>query len=75
MKEIEPIKAQIIEKISELIKVTIPNGGVDVYGSCATELCLPWSDIDLVLIPPNMNADHHGSSVQYQPKNCLLAVY
>ena len=26
---------------------------VDVYGSHATKLCLHWSDIDLVLIPPS----------------------
>ena len=51
MDEIEPIKKIIIDKISAFIKLVIPNGDVEVYGSHATKLCLHWSDIDLVLKP------------------------
>lgn len=31
----------------------MPEADVKVYGSHATQLCLHWSDIDLVLIPPD----------------------
>lgn len=51
MDEIEPVKMIIIDKISAFIKLLIPNGDVEVYGSHATKLCLHWSDIDLVLKP------------------------
>lgn len=51
MDEIEPIKKIIIDKISGFIKLVIPNGDVEVYGSHATKLCLHWSDIDLILKP------------------------
>ena len=33
--------------------MAIPNADVQVYGSHATELCLPWSDIDLVVNLPH----------------------
>ena len=52
MREMQPVKKQIIEKISQLIQNSVPNGDVQIYGSHATQLCLHWSDIDLVLIPP-----------------------
>jgi len=31
----------------------VPDADVKVYGSHATKLCLHWSDVDLVLIPPD----------------------
>ena len=62
MEEIEPIKNLIIEKISDFIKGVFPGGGVEVYGSHATKLCLHWSDVDLALVPPpppNYNGDDY----------------
>ena len=53
MREMQPVKNQIIKKISQLIQKSVPDGDVRVYGSHATQLCLHWSDIDLVLIPPD----------------------
>ena len=37
----------------------MPTVGVEVYGSHATQLCLHWSDIDLVLIPKNLNQNQY----------------
>jgi DNA polymerase sigma len=64
--EMQPIKEQLIQKITNIIKKTIPNSEVKVYGSHATKLCLPWSDIDLVLIPPK-----NDGGVVYNAKSVL----
>jgi len=50
--EMQPLKEQLIENITAIIKKAVPNSEVKVYGSHATKLCLPWSDIDLVIITP-----------------------
>jgi len=50
--EMAPIKEQLIKNITSIIKKAVPNSEVKVYGSHATKLCLPWSDIDLVLVTP-----------------------
>lgn len=47
----------------------MPNAEVKVYGSHATKLCLPWSDIDLVIVPPR----GEGGMSQH-PKNVLGAI-
>jgi DNA polymerase sigma len=44
------------------MKASLPFSEVDVYGSHATQLCLHWSDIDLVLIPPNGSDDRDNWS-------------
>jgi DNA polymerase sigma len=55
--EMTPVKELIIEKISTIIKRAVPHSEVKVYGSHATKLCLPWSDIDLVIITQNRSSD------------------
>ena len=52
MEEVEPIKNLIIQKVSEFIYSSIPGSSLEVYGSHATKLCLHWSDVDLVFVPP-----------------------
>lgn len=44
-----PITEEIIKQIKTAIHIVLPDHTLDVYGSYATGLCLPWSDIDLVL--------------------------
>ena len=53
--------------------MAIPNTDVQVYGSHATELCLPWSDIDLVVnLPAGLQASYQSRSkleeVQFKMK-------
>jgi DNA polymerase sigma len=50
-------------KITNIIKKAVPNSEVKVYGSHATKLCLPWSDIDLVIIIPKNESYHNPKSV------------
>ena len=47
--DLEPLKEKLISNILSVIKNCIPGGDLEVYGSYATKLCLPWSDIDLVV--------------------------
>ena len=42
-----------------------------MYGSHATKLCLPWSDIDLVIITPSRNGEHMNI---YNPKSVLSQI-
>ena len=46
----KPIVEKILENISSLIKTNFPNVDLMVFGSYSTNLCLAWSDIDLVLV-------------------------
>jgi non-canonical poly(A) RNA polymerase PAPD5/7 len=40
---------ELIEKVKKVVHSSFPLSQVDVYGSFASELCLPWSDIDIVI--------------------------
>lgn len=47
----QPLKEHLIETLTTVIQKALPYSEVKVYGSHATKLCLPWSDIDLVIVP------------------------
>lgn len=51
IKELKPTQEELIDLVKESVSECIDDYEVLVYGSYATNLCLPWSDIDLVLIP------------------------
>lgn len=40
----------IVERIKAMAKKIDPSLEISIYGSFATDLCMPWSDIDLVVI-------------------------
>jgi DNA polymerase sigma len=69
--EMQPVKEQIIENITAVIKKAVPQSEVRVYGSHATKLCLPWSDIDLVIITPSRFNEHMNV---YNPKSVLSQI-
>ncbi|MCQ2819215.1 MAG: nucleotidyltransferase domain-containing protein [archaeon] len=48
-----PVIDDLIKKIQETVDEVNPNFKVHLYGSYATGLCLPWSDMDVVLINTN----------------------
>jgi DNA polymerase sigma len=68
LQEMQPLKEALIKNIASIIKKALANSEVQVYGSHATKLCLPWSDIDLV-VKTNV-PDHFQSS----PKHCLSII-
>ena len=43
------VKAILIERVTKVVQRAHKNYEVDVYGSHSTNLCLHWSDIDLVV--------------------------
>jgi len=47
--ELHGMKKQLISKIQGMVKKCVPQGHIDVYGSHSTQLCLPWSDVDLIV--------------------------
>ena len=49
----------LIEKLKQATKETLPDYEVHLYGSHATSLCLPWSDLDVVLISNNNNNENN----------------
>ena len=69
--DMQPVKEQIIDKITEVIKRAVPHCDVRVYGSHANKLCLPWSDIDLVIITPSRHNDYMNN---YNPKFVLSSI-
>ena len=44
---------ELLFNVEKTVNDTIPDYQVHLYGSHATNLCLPWSDLDIVLIPKN----------------------
>jgi non-canonical poly(A) RNA polymerase PAPD5/7 len=67
--EMQPIKEQLIRNITKIIKKAVPNSDVQVYGSHATKLCLPWSDIDLVIV-----AAKNDTVSVHNPKSVLSQI-
>ena len=49
------LKLKLIDKFKNIIADLLDNNSsIEVFGSFANSLCLPWSDIDLVIQdPPN----------------------
>jgi non-canonical poly(A) RNA polymerase PAPD5/7 len=46
---------QIYTRISQLINENLPDFTLHIFGSYATNLSMPWSPLDLVLVPSNNN--------------------
>ena len=44
-------KDEVVRRICECTRTSLRTASIEVYGSHATKLSLPWSDIDLVLKP------------------------
>jgi DNA polymerase sigma len=68
-KEIIKSHKLYLEELISLIQKSADEGGLDanvvVYGSHATNLCLPWSDLDLVLVGKNnINSLHSYGSLR-----------
>ena len=68
--EMQPLKEHLIESLTLVIQKALPNSEVKVYGSHATKLCLPWSDIDLVIVT---NTVGRGGQIDH-PKSVLSLI-
>lgn len=50
MKEIQDIRNKLFNNMKELVNQILPDYDIKIFGSHSTGLCLPWSDLDLVII-------------------------
>ena len=63
----------LIKNIQNAVDKSIPNYVVNLYGSHATNLCLPWSDLDVVLIQSKKILENGGNiDMDYQDDNSIL---
>ena len=63
----------LIKNIQNAVDKSIPNYVVNLYGSHATNLCLPWSDLDVVLIQSKKIIENGGNiDMDYQDDNSIL---
>lgn len=53
----QPLIENLIENIKETILQIDPNYEVRIFGSFATSSCLPWSNLDIVLVKKNKAED------------------
>ena len=56
----------LIKNIQLSVNETIQNYEVHLYGSHATNLCLPWSDLDVVLVSINNSNNNQNLNVNNQ---------
>ena len=63
----------LIKNIQNSVDKSIPNYVVNLYGSHATNLSLPWSDLDVVLIQSKKILENGGNiDMDYQDDNSIL---
>ena len=55
---------ELIRLVKQAVSDTIPEYEVIIYGSHATNLCLPWSDLDIVLVSKKGIFINNFSSLQ-----------
>jgi len=66
----------LIKNVQNSVDKSINNYKVNLYGSHATNLCLPWSDLDVVLIKKQKIIENGNNSFldyQYEDNSFLLS--
>ena len=61
----------LIKNVQISVDKSIKNYEVNLYGSHATNLCLPWSDLDVVLIKKN-NIENDPNLIQNNNNNLMM---
>ena len=62
----------LIKNVQDSVDKSIPDYEVNLYGSHATNLCLPWSDLDVVLIKKD-NVENDGNQIDNNVNLMLLS--
>ena len=57
------IHKELLNNVEKAVNESIPEYQVYLYGSHATNLCLPWSDLDIVLINKNINNKNENNHI------------
>ena len=65
-----PLIIRIIEDLKKILKTFTQDYDIQIYGSYANGLCMPWSDLDLVLVNKNsMNNNNNNNNNNLQENN------
>ena len=62
----------LIKNVQISVDKSIQNYEVNLYGSHATNLCLPWSDLDVVLIKKNSKDNEDNTTLENNDNNLVL---
>ena len=62
-----PLIIRIIEDLKTILKTISQDYDIHIYGSYANGLCMPWSDLDLVLV--NKNSINNNINNNFQENN------
>ena len=57
------IRKELLNNLEKAVNESIPEYQVHLYGSHATNLCLPWSDLDIVLINKSINNKNENNHI------------
>jgi len=55
---------ELLKLVKQAVSDSIPDYEVNLYGSHATNLCLPWSDLDIVLVNKKVVFSNNYSALQ-----------
>ena len=69
-----PYLDNYINEIKEIINEKTQDYEIQIYGSYANGLCMPWSDLDLVLVNKNSNNNNaqDNNNIEYVNENILI---
>ena len=77
IKKLKYGQEELFNLVQTAVDESIPEFELKIFGSHATNLCLPWSDLDLVLIPRetySSQSNHNNSSLQLL-YYCILVIF
>lgn len=69
------LQEELIRLVQEAVGEISTDFEVKLYGSHATSLCLPWSDLDIVLVHKRTNTSNNYGVLQSVYLNLLVILY
>ena len=65
----------LVKNVQISVDKSIPDYSVNLYGSHATNLCLPWSDLDVVLIKKGNHENINNINLEDDNSKFLSKLY
>ena len=71
----ENVYQHLINNLQDAVNESLQEYEVCLYGSHATNLCLPWSDLDVVLVPKTNSNTTNTNNNKYNHTVCLSQLH